>query len=79
MGVSPEHTAKSYKQGAAYYVPKEKLHEITTFLNDVLESEEQGKNRWTRWFDRFSGYYDEKFGPKWQEIDEDFWKNFGES
>lgn len=76
---SPEHTIKSYNQGAAYYVPKEKLNEITTFLNDVLEAQEQGKSRWTKWFDRFSGYYDEKFGPKWRDIDKDFWKNFGES
>ncbi|MGD9579079.1 MAG: response regulator [Syntrophorhabdus sp.] len=76
---SPEHTVESYKRGAAFYVPKEKLSNIATFLNDVLEAEEKGKSRWVRWLDRFSAYYDEKFGPKWRNIDADFWKNFGES
>ncbi|MGD9576815.1 MAG: response regulator [Syntrophorhabdus sp.] len=76
---SPEHTVESYRRGAAYYVPKEKLNDITTFLNDVLETEEKGKSRWARWLDRFAAYYDEKFGPKWRNIDADFWKIFGES
>lgn len=77
--LSPEDTVKSYKRGASFYIPKEKVHDIITYLNDVLEAEEKGKSRWTRWLDRFSAYYDAKFGPKWRDVDEEFWKNFGES
>ncbi len=74
--LSPEDTVKSYKEHAAYYVPKEKMSEITTYLNDILEAKEQGKNFWSRWLDRFALYYDEKFGPNWKDTDKDFWKNF---
>ena len=41
---SPEDTVKSFKEGAAYYVPKEKMPEITTYLNDILEAKEEGKS-----------------------------------
>jgi len=72
--LSPEETVKSYKEGAAYYVPKEKMSEITTYLNDILEAKEQGKNFWSRWLDRFALYYNERFGPDWKDTEKDFWK-----
>jgi hypothetical protein len=64
---------KSFKGGAAYYVPKEKMSEITTYLNDVLEAKEQGKSFLLRWLDRFATYYDNKFGPDWKKVDKDLW------
>jgi len=72
--LSPEDTAKSFKGGAAYFVPKEKMSEIVTYLNDILEAREQGKGFWPRWFDRFGAYYNERFGPDWQKKDKDFWE-----
>jgi len=75
--LSPEDTVKSFKEGAASYVPKEKMSEITTYLNDILEAKEKGKSFWWRWFDRFASYYDNKFGPDWKEVDKDFWEKFG--
>ncbi|MCJ7594234.1 MAG: response regulator [Desulfobacterales bacterium] len=75
--LSPEDTVKSFKEGAASYVPKEKMSEITTYLNDILEAKEKGKTFWWRWFDRFASYYDNKFGPDWKEVDKDFWEKFG--
>jgi len=74
--LSPEETVKSYKGGAAYFVPKEKMAEITTYLNDILEAKEQGKNFWSRWLDRFALYYNTRFGPDWKEADKEFWKKF---
>lgn len=65
--LSIEDTIRSYQEGAAYYIPKENLSEITTYLNDILEAKEQGKNTWSRWLDRFGLYYDKKFGSKWKE------------
>ena len=75
--MSPEDTMKSFKEGAAYFVPKEKITEIVTYLNDVLEAKEKGKSLWWRWFDRFAAYYDHKFGPHWKKGDEEFWEKFG--
>jgi DNA-binding NtrC family response regulator len=75
--LSPEDTVKSFKKGAALYVPKDKLNDIPTYLNDILEAQEQGKKVWWRWLDRFGAYYNKKFGSNWRKVDEDFWKNFG--
>jgi CheY-like chemotaxis protein len=74
--LSPENLAKSYKEGAASYVPKEEMTNITTFLNDILEAKEQGKNVWWRWLDRLGAYFDKKFGANWQKGDEDLLEKF---
>ncbi len=76
--LSPEDTVRSYKEGAAYFIPKEKMSEIATYLEDVLEAREQGTNPWSRWASRFVNYYNEKFGPKWWDHEnKEFWKNLG--
>lgn len=75
---SPENTAKSYKEGAASYVPKEKIANIATYLEDVLEAKEKGKSLWWRWFDRFAGYYDKQFGPRWRDQDKEIWERMEE-
>lgn len=72
--LTPEDTIRSYKGGAAYYVPKEKMGEIITYLEEVLEAKEQGKNPWSRWFSRFVSYYNEKFGPTWDLKDKESWE-----
>jgi DNA-binding NtrC family response regulator len=74
--LSPENLAKSYKEGAASYVPKEEMAHIATFLNDILEAKEQGKNVWWRWLDRLGAYFDRKFGARWQKEDEELWEKF---
>ncbi|MDP6180060.1 MAG: response regulator [Desulfatiglandales bacterium] len=74
--LSPENIVRSYKEGAASYVPKEKMSNITTFLNDILEAKEKGEKPWWRWFDRMASFCEDKFGPDWQEKDKDFWEKF---
>ena len=64
--VTPENIKKSYADGAASFVPTEKLADITTFLKDILEAKEKGKNLWWRWIDRFADYFEKKYGPDWQ-------------
>ena len=72
--LSPQDTGKSFKGGAAYFIPKELMENIATYLLDVLEAQKEQKSTWWRWGKRFSGYYDKRFGPDWQEYDQDFWK-----
>jgi DNA-binding NtrC family response regulator len=74
--LSPEDTVKSYKEGAASYVPKEEMVNITTYLNDILEAKDKGKHFWWRWLDRFGSYYDRKFGADWKDEDKEFWEKF---
>jgi DNA-binding NtrC family response regulator len=74
--LSPDDTVRSFKAGAAYFVPKEKMSGIATYLNDVLEAKDKGKSFWWRWLDRFAAYYDRTFGPQWKQVDEEFWNKF---
>ena len=64
--MTPEDIKKSYDIGAASFVPKEKMTDITTYLADIYEAGERGKNVWWRWFDRMADYCEKKFGPDWQ-------------
>ena len=65
---------KSAQQGAAYFVPKDEIAQIATFVADVLEAREKNKNPWVRWFERLSGTFDIIFtGPNWREREKEFW------
>ena len=72
--LSPETTIKSYKRGAAYFVPKEKMVNISDFLNEVAEAARNGENYWATWLDKLSGFYNKKFGSGWKEKDREFWE-----
>ena len=74
--LSVESTIKSFKGGAAFYVPKDEMAKIETFLIDILEAERKGESSWWRWLDRLGSYYERKFGRDWQKDDKDFWRNF---
>ena len=69
-----EDTVKSYKKGAAFFVPKEKMAEIESVLNDVLQAREKGESYWHNWLDRMGDYYEKRFGPNWKESQKDFWE-----
>ena len=64
--MTPDNVLKSYNEGAAFFIPKEKMTNIAVFLNDILEAQEKGKNLWWRWYDRLADYFEEKFGSDWQ-------------
>jgi len=74
--LSVDDTVKSYRKGAASFIPKEEMVNIVAFLNDILEAKEQGKHFWWRWLDRFASYYDKKFGSDWKSSEKDFWEDF---
>ena len=70
---SVEDTAKSFKEGAASYIPKEEMVNITTYLTDILEAKQEKKHFWWRWRERFSSKYDKRFGTDWKDREKDFW------
>ena len=74
--LSPDNLVKSYKEGAASYLPKEELVNIASFLNDIMEAKEKGKNPWTRWYDRMGSFFEKRFGADWQKSDQEFWEKF---
>jgi DNA-binding response OmpR family regulator len=74
--MSPEDTVKSFKKGAAYFVPKDKMANIQTYLNDILDAHQEKKNPWLRWLERFTPYYNQRFGSDWQNMDKEFWDRY---
>ena len=72
---TPENVKKSYQNGAAFFIPKEELINITIFLEDVLEALENGKNSWGRWFERLGAHFGRKFGVDWEDEEREIWRN----
>ena len=74
---TPDNLVKSIKEGAASYLPKEEITNITTFLSDILKAKEMGKNPWGPWQDRLpTSYFERRWGAAWQDTDKDFWEKF---
>ena len=71
--LSVENTVKAYEQGAAFFVPKDKMLDIDTYLIDILKAKSEGKQSWRRWLKRFGSYYNRRFGTEWDNYEE-FWK-----
>jgi len=74
---TPDNLVKSIKEGAASYLPKEELTNITTFLNVVLEAKKKGKSTWEPWQERLpTSYFERRWGAAWQDTDQEFWDRF---
>ena len=72
--LNEESLEKSVEDGAAYFVPKDKIATIDVFVADVIEAIAMKKNPWVRWFERLGGYFDKKFGgPNWREKEREYW------
>jgi DNA-binding response OmpR family regulator len=72
--LSPESLKKAIQLGARAYLPKDKIGEIVSFLEDVLAQEPI--SGWRRLFERLGDFFNRRFGPDWQKSDEHFWKEF---
>ena len=72
--LTEESLKESAQDGAAYFVPKDEIEQIATFVADVLEARDKNKNPWVRWFERLGGTFDTIFtGPNWREREKEFW------
>jgi DNA-binding NtrC family response regulator len=74
--LTPENIVKSYRQGAAYFLPKEEMVNITSFLEEILDAKLKGQSTWDNWINRLAGYCERTFGDKWQDTEKDFWDRF---
>ena len=74
--LTPENIVKSYREGAAYFLPKEEMVDIASFLEEILDAKQKGKSTWDNWMNRLAGYCERTFGAKWQDTEKDFWDRF---
>jgi DNA-binding NtrC family response regulator len=56
---------KSMEQGARAYLPKDKMFEIDSILEDVLEEKDQEDPKQGKWFQRVKEYFEATFGADW--------------
>ena len=68
--LSPESLKKSIKLGALSFLPKEKMPELRSFLEDVVTG--SGKSAWKKLFDTLGTYFNKRFSPDWKEKDRFF-------
>lgn len=73
--LSPESLKKSIKLGAVSFLPKEKMSELRSYLEDVYMG--GGKPVWRKLFDKMGEYFNKRFGPDWKEKDR-FFQEFEE-
>jgi len=75
--LTPDNVVRSIKEGAASYVPKDEILNITAFLIDILKAKKEGKNPWEPWQQRLpSSYFERRFGAAWRDKDKAFWDTF---
>ena len=73
--LTPEALKKSIKLGAVTFLPKDKMSDLRSFLEDVVLGE--GKPVWQKFFEKLGAYFNKHFGPDWVERDQ-FLKEFKE-
>lgn len=73
--LSAESLKTSIKLGAVSFLPKEMIHMIRFFLEDVVM--ERGKPAWRKLFNRLGDYFNRRFGSDWKDRDE-FFRRFEE-
>ncbi len=81
--MTSESLSKAAKLGAVSFLPKEKIMELQSFLEDIIRG--SGKPVWKKLFGRLAPYFRKRFGwspeeekdvvPELQEIDE-LWKKY---
>ncbi len=74
--LTPEALKKSIRLGAVSFLPKDKIPELRTFLEDVVLG--AGKPVWEKLFERLGNYFNRHFGPDWREKDK-FFEEFEET
>lgn len=68
--ITPEAVKKSMKLGAVSFLPKEKLAELRTFLEDIVLG--GGKPIWEKLFDELGEYFRKRFGADDKKTDQLF-------
>jgi len=72
--LSPEALKRSMELGARAYLPKEKLGEIVSFLEDVLLHEYLPG--WKRLLTKLDDFFNGHWGAHWRKSESDFWREF---
>ena len=76
--LTPDNLKKSIEKGADAYIPKDKLADISTFVEDVLTARKKGEKSQIKWFSLLEPMFNKLFGEGWKKTEKDFWDEFDE-
>ena len=68
---TPNDVLRAYREGAAYFIPKEELTRIETFLVDIVKAKQKGQNTWATWYERLAAFGRRTFGQDFSPEDDD--------
>ena len=74
--LNPETLMESIQKGAISYLPKEKLSELDDLLNAILGAFNRNEPTWQLLIENLWHYFNDRWGPGWQERDRAFWSKF---
>jgi DNA-binding response OmpR family regulator len=74
--LSPDNLKKSIELGADAYIPKDKMVDISTYVEDVLISRQDKKKNNFKWYVKFMPLFDKFFGEGWKDPEKEFWEAF---
>ena len=74
--LTPANLKKSIKLGADAYIPKDKLVDITLYIEDVLTARQNEIEIGPDWFSRLIPFFNRLFGKEWQDPEKEFWDEF---
>ena len=74
--LTPDNLVKSLKLGAHIYLPKDRMAEIKSFLEELIDNKPAPHKKSGRWFIRLLPFFNERFGKGWREPHAGFWNTF---
>ena len=74
--LSPDNLKKSIELGADAYIPKDKMVDISLYVEDVLNSRQDRKKNNFKWYVKFMPLFDKFFGEGWKDPEKEFWNAF---
>ena len=74
--LSPDNLKKSIELGADAYIPKDKMVDISLYVEDVLISRKDKKKNNFKWYVNFMPLFDKFFGEGWKDPEKKFWNEF---
>jgi DNA-binding response OmpR family regulator len=74
--LSPDNLKKSIELGADAYIPKDKMVDISLYVEDVLISRQDKKKNNFKWYARLRPLFNDFFGEGWRDPEKEFWDDF---
>ena len=74
--LSPDNLKKSIERGADAYIPKDKMVDISIYVEDVLISRPNKRKNNFKWYAGMMPFFDKFFGKGWKDPEKEFWDEF---